>query len=273
VLGGALVRYDRLSPVFESSDKVPLVGDLMVSRWAYEAIMVAQFKNNPYQKEIFDIESEKEEVHYRRSAYLPALENLCEEINAKTADAEEIILKRKILCREIRKSLERFGLNSAEWRFLETGDNIHPEQWLKIHRMLQTLAAHYNSRYKELQKNLDAIFEKAGSSKDGKNQLIALRDKYQNEQIARFLSEDFALQPRFEITTEGVIRKEKPGYQMPEPEHALDFRTHLFSPFKPLAGWQFPTELFNIVMIWLIGALTFLVLRFGLLKKLLRSGV
>jgi ABC-type multidrug transport system ATPase subunit len=270
VLGGALVRYDRLSPVFENSSKVPAVGDLMVSRWAYEAIMVAQFKNNPFQSRIFDIEAEKEEVHYRRSAYLPALESLCQEIVSDKSRNPEIRLKRTILLKEIQKSLARFGMSANAFLFLEKNENPSPEQMASIHEILKGLNRFYNQRFKELQKKLDAVFAEAGTGQDGKNKLTKLREQYQNEQIARYLSEDFALQPRLEITLDGVIRKEKPGYQMPEPEHALDFRTHLYSPFKHLAGWHYPTESFNILIIWLISLTTFLILRFRLLRILFR---
>jgi hypothetical protein len=270
VLGGALVRYDRLSPLFESSSRVPFVGDVMVSRWAYEAIMVAQFKNNPFQSRIFDVETEKEEVHYRRSAYLPALDNLCNEIAADKTGSEEIKIKRGILFREIEKSLARFKMSADAFRFLEKNDKITQAQAGSIHELIQNLNRHYNRRFRELQEKMDSVFEEAGTGQDGKNKLIHLREKYQNEQIARYLAEDFAMQPRLEITTEGVIRKEKPGYHIPEPEHVLDFRTHMYSPFKQFAGWQFPTESFNIVMIWLISLSTFLILRFRLLRKLFR---
>jgi hypothetical protein len=270
VLGGALVRYDRLSPVFESSNKVPLVGDLMVSRWAYEAIMVAQFKNNPFQSRIFDIEAEKEEVHYRRSAYLPALENLCNEISADKSGNEEITLKRSILFHEIQKSVSNFGMKAEKYRFLEKKEPLSPEQAASIHEVLNGMNRYYNGRFKDLQKKLDAVFKDAGTGEDGKNKLIRLREEFQNEQVARYLSEDFAMQPRLEITIEGVIRKEKPGYHMPEPEHSMDFRTHMYAPYKHLAGWRFPTESFNILMVWLISLSTFLVLRFSLLRKLFR---
>lgn len=268
VLGGALVPYDRLSPFFESSSKVPLVGDLMVSRWAYEAIMVAQFKNNPFQSKVFDIEAVKEEVHYRRSAYLPALENLFREISAGSENQDELRMKRSILFRELQKSLARFGMQAESFRFLENDDKISPEKLAPVYEILENLNRFYNRRYRELQRKLDAVYAGAGSDKDGKNKLLKFRDQFQNEQIARYLAGDFALQPRLEIRPEGLIRKEKPGYHIPEPEHWLDFRTHMYSPFKWLAGWRFPTESFNIVMIWLFSLSTGLVLRFGLLRKL-----
>ncbi len=270
VLGGALVRYDRLSPFFESSDKVPMVGDGMVSRWAYEAIMVAQFKNNPYQSRIFDIEAEKEEVHYRRSAYIPALTLLLEEVYKGSPASGEISLKRKILFEELGKELQRFGMTAEGFRFLEGKEAIMPAQEKAIQKILMELTVHYNRRFSELQQKLDKVFADAGVNNAGENKLVEMREKFQNEQIARYLSEDFALQPRLEITPEGIVRKEKPGYKMPETSHLLDFRTHLFSPVKPFFNRLFPTETFNIAIIWLLSLSTFLVLRFRLLRILFR---
>ena len=270
VLGGALVRYDRLSPVFESSDKVPLVGDAMVSRWAYEAIMVAQFKNNPFQSRIFEVEAEKEEAHYRRSAYLPALEQLFTDLQAGRFDENEAAVRRRILFSELKKELGRFGMTAGAFAFLQSGKPAQPSQVQALEKILKDLSRHYNRRYLELQRQLDAIYAEAGKEKDGSSRLAALREKYQNDQVAACLAGDFALLPRLEITPEGIVRKEKPGYRMPETGHFLDFRTHFFAPVKPFAGMLFPTESFNIAIIWMLSLGTFLMLRFRVLRAIFR---
>ena len=272
ILGGALVRYDRLNPFFQGRDKVPLIGDVIVARWAYEAIMVAQFKNNPYQSRIFETEAAKEEAHYRRSAYIPALEQLLSDVTSRgqAQTPEEVAQKRNILLAEIRKELGKFGQKADGFSFLEMNAPVTAGQQQSLRKVFDALLKHYNQIFLKKQAALDGIFAEAGKDSSGRNRLTRMQDEMENQQIARYLAEDFVLQPRLELTKEGIIRKEKPVYRIPEPENALDFRAHHFSPYKPLLGRLIPTESFNIIIIWAFSLTTFLALRFRLLRKLLR---
>jgi hypothetical protein len=45
---------------------VPLLADLMVSRWGFEAIAVEQFKNNQFQKPFFEYEKEISVADFRQ---------------------------------------------------------------------------------------------------------------------------------------------------------------------------------------------------------------
>lgn len=272
ILGGALVRYDRLSPFFQGQDKVPLIGDMIVARWAYEAIMVAQFKNNPYQSRVFETEVAKEEAHYRRSAYIPALEQILADVTeeAKNQPAEGIRQRRKILLAELEKELSKFGQNASGFSFLGTDAPVSGVQQQSIRKVFAALLSHYNRIFLQQQAELDKIFAAAGTDSSGRNRLSIIRDEMENEQIARYLAEDFVLQPRLELTSEGIVRKEKPVYRMPEAGNGLDFRTHHFSPSKPFLGRLFPTEVFNIFIVWIFSLLTFWALRARLLRKLLQ---
>ncbi len=44
LFSGILVQFDKLNPVFSSKSHVPWIGNVMASRWAYEALAVTQFK-------------------------------------------------------------------------------------------------------------------------------------------------------------------------------------------------------------------------------------
>ena len=53
LLGGAMIKFDELHHSISNQKYVPIVGDLMASRWAYEALAVAQFRYNDYEKHFF----------------------------------------------------------------------------------------------------------------------------------------------------------------------------------------------------------------------------
>ncbi|MGD0340546.1 MAG: ATP-binding cassette domain-containing protein, partial [Bacteroidales bacterium] len=48
VLSGAMFPFDKLNRKIGSVDKVPLIAELIPTRWTYEALMVSQFKDNRY---------------------------------------------------------------------------------------------------------------------------------------------------------------------------------------------------------------------------------
>ncbi|HPF94239.1 MAG TPA: ATP-binding cassette domain-containing protein, partial [Tenuifilaceae bacterium] len=56
LLSGTVVQFDNLHPAITRRVYVPAVGDIMVSRWAYEALAVEQFKKNPFNAHFFNHE-------------------------------------------------------------------------------------------------------------------------------------------------------------------------------------------------------------------------
>ena len=46
ILSGLLFTFDKLNEIISTKGKVPIVADMMASRWAYEALVVDQFRNN-----------------------------------------------------------------------------------------------------------------------------------------------------------------------------------------------------------------------------------
>ena len=56
MLSGVIVKFENLNPSIASKKEVPLVGKVMTSYWAFEALMVNQFKSNAYEKYYFDVQ-------------------------------------------------------------------------------------------------------------------------------------------------------------------------------------------------------------------------
>ncbi|HDQ16225.1 MAG TPA: ATP-binding cassette domain-containing protein, partial [Bacteroidetes bacterium] len=54
ILSGVLVPFDKLHPGISKPNSIPIIGELMTARWAYEGLAVKQFKDNPFVKETYD---------------------------------------------------------------------------------------------------------------------------------------------------------------------------------------------------------------------------
>ena len=59
LFSGVMVKFDKLNPSIVVHNSVPVIGEMMVTRWAYEAMAVNQYITNNYQKHFYDFDKEK----------------------------------------------------------------------------------------------------------------------------------------------------------------------------------------------------------------------
>ncbi len=105
LLCGLVVSFSDLTPK-STTGNVPLVGDLIPSRWAYEALAVTSFTDNAYEKEFFEIDREKYENQFYNLGYLYELQSQLETLrdeqkNHKTVDPNHMEVIRTNLPRLI----------------------------------------------------------------------------------------------------------------------------------------------------------------------------
>ena len=74
LLSGAVVEFDKLNETVTSEEYTPLIGDINVSRWAYEALVVTQFTDNKFHKEYFEVEKETSNLRYDILFVIPEIE-------------------------------------------------------------------------------------------------------------------------------------------------------------------------------------------------------
>jgi hypothetical protein len=263
-----------VNPVFGNPGKVPLIGEMMVSRWAYEALMVAQFKNNSYQKVTFESEARKEEYHYKRTYYLKELSEILRELhNLRKGDSlqsENIRIKKDLLFKELSEEGASFNLPSSTWEFVK-GEHPFPEnKYQMVQNQLKKFGHFYSTKYRIEERNLNKQLKIFEDPLTKKNMLANVKIKSENEQVREIVANDMMMQKKFEVSRSGIYRKVKPIYHFPKPTGAFDFRTHFYAPVKLCGGLTIPTEIFNLFVIWMFTLATAIVLRFRLLRKLFR---
>ena len=74
VLSGAMFSFDKLNRSITTIDKVPLVAELMPTKWSYEALMVHQFKANQFEKNFYEDEKQVSISNFKSAYLLPELE-------------------------------------------------------------------------------------------------------------------------------------------------------------------------------------------------------
>ena len=80
LLCGLVVSFSDLTPNSKTGN-VPLIGDLIPSRWSYEALAVTSFTDNDYEKPFFELDKARQENQFYNLGFLYELQSQLETMN------------------------------------------------------------------------------------------------------------------------------------------------------------------------------------------------
>ncbi len=113
ILSGAIVKFDKLNPTISSQTHVPITGDIIASKWAFEALAVTQFKENDYMETFYELDKRISHYNYRIGYLYPKLRAKIDynEKYAKSKDQDKIDKMNhnlELLNKEFAKILKEF---------------------------------------------------------------------------------------------------------------------------------------------------------------------
>lgn len=271
VLGGAMFTFDKLNKDFTSVDKVPFVAELMPSRWAYEGLMVNQFKNNNFKKDRFDLELKQSKADYMQSLYKDELL----EVIAKTKDYLEAPLEGDkvafesdvaLINYEVHRQMILLPVISCDFTSELTPDKYNLSTVEKVDGYVEQLREVYADEFTRAFTAIDKIDN--WFMDNDRERYLSIKDQYFNESVNDIVRKVYE---KNKILRDGnrFVQTVEPIYQIPEPKHVFDFRTHFFAPKKHFLGIYFETLWFNITIIWLFTIILYGVLYYDLLLRLL----
>lgn len=266
ILSGLLFEFDKLNPLLSTKGKVPLVADLMTSRWAYEAMAVHQFKNNEFQRHYYEYERNEAEADFKSAYLADELKKRNQYILDHLSDNRDSVqrlvsLNRQILIDELGNESFQSGLTQADFNNLHSGySNLLGE---RIDAYLNAYKKHYQEVYNQnadLVEKKMAFFEKQGFDiQEDKN-------RYFNQSLSDLVRNISAKERIIEYKGR-LVQLINPIFQAANPDHFLDYRTAFFVPEKTFVGLTFTTLLFNLLVIWAFTAFFYITLYFEWLRK------
>jgi ABC transport system ATP-binding/permease protein len=277
LLSGVVISFDKFNPKVGTPNGIPVLGEMMASRWAFEAYMVTQFKDNPYEKQFYPLDQKRAIADYKRLYYLPALESrLAYVVNHRNEwrNAGEESQTRKamdLLRNEIKNELRYVGEERLpEVEKLQIG-KFDSTAFRKTQQFLVTLKEYYGIRYKNAMTEKEKLMMSLTGSQEDKTKFAELNKRYQNESVIN-LVENSNNSVRIAEWKGELVQKIYPIYfEDHRPAHVLDFRENFYVPAKYFWGKKYDTLYFNITIIWLMTALLYVTLYFESLKKLVHS--
>ena len=263
LLAGVIVKFDRLYYRFASDQVVPLAGDLMTSRWAYEALAVTQFVGNRYQKPLFGLEKLTSNVTYDMQFLVPALiQETDDALKLLRSEADRWMLSGQLAL--IRNALESIqliqpypGLDRLTPERFSESEGEELVGWLKKYQ--NALRTHRDRLTYEMDRLVDSLKQEAG----GLDRYIERKRRYDNDQLATLVLNRSELHKL--IKTKGnLIRKMDPVYMDPVKKNG---RAHFYASSKRIGNLYINTLAFNTLVIWVMNILLALLLKHGALRK------
>jgi hypothetical protein len=270
-----MFSFDKLNRNITRVDKVPLIAEIMPTRWTYEALMVSQFKDNRYstleynaKKETFySIQKKISQADFNNVYRLPeltkVLQNVLLDYKNPKEDHSETLNNLKLIKNETAR-IAAFS-NLPAFRY---NDFLEPDKFTP-----------------ETADSLSAYITRAGMYfTEMSNSALDLKDKFYNlnEERLRRLEKRYYNYKLEEIVTKyyepdkilryknSFIQNTHPVYLDPEKKGFLNFRTHFFAPSKNIFGFRVDTFAFNISIIFAGIIFLYIVLYYDLIAGLVK---
>jgi ABC-type multidrug transport system ATPase subunit len=274
LLSGVIVKFDKLNPSVTSQSEVPFTGEIMTSRWAFEALAVKQFKDNTYNKNLYKFDKGISIATYKKDYWLTELQKKLDnsESNYKNpANKQETIDALKMIKSELTKELSANGNEKipAPGALLNLSlETFNAETANEIRNLLGTLKANYIKLYKRYNDAKDK--EIAALTKDGEAQAAYLKQKdaYENESLTDLVTNRNSFYKILDLNGQ-YIQKTNPIYL--DPTESNFGRAHFFAPRKKFLNRFYDTYWFNICVIWGMSVILAITLYFDALKKLING--
>jgi ABC-type multidrug transport system ATPase subunit len=267
ILSGVIIKFDNINPGISSPNKIPFYGEIMISRWAYEALAVYQFKNNEYQKYFYQYDKEKSIAEYKKDYWLKTLENKITyyQINYKDSSKREKIKSNFSL---LRNELEKESMQNKEIKLTFNLDKLSVEKFdsssmKNLNSNFENLRNYYNNKYNVAIKLKDSRILQMQRDENGKELFKKIKREHSNETLSEFVrnSDEINVVKEYEGH---LFQKIDPIFQESESKF---IKAHFYAPSKAIFGKHFNTIWVNIAVISLISILLYITLYFRILAN------
>jgi ABC transport system ATP-binding/permease protein len=287
VLSGAMFPFDKLNRKIGSVDKVPVVAELIPTRWTYEALMVSQFKDNKYNqfktsqygKTVYEIEKDKSIANYYSDNLIPDLISALEKTDLLYQNALQARVDPGKIPRidNVKNSSNlaliknELGKLSGKFHTLQPFkyiNDLSPEKYnIDLYKNLQNYLKIVGDNFNHI--GIKATQELDNIKLKNKAEIENLYNSCCNEKLQDIVTKVYEKNKILEYKN-SYVQNYDPVYLDPEKRGFLRFRTHYFAPSKYIFGNLIDTFTFNISLVLVSTIFLYLMLYYELLGKAVR---
>ncbi|HAN00761.1 MAG TPA: ABC transporter [Marinilabiliales bacterium] len=264
LFSGTMVKFEKLNISISSYEHVPILGDMMVSRWAYEAMAVKQYKDNAYEKHFYYLEKKKSEASYVASYWIPALNNKISKIQYQS---DEQLREKNIVL--LKKEIEKLNLTALKYVFARTNEiesgKLSQTVIKDLQDHLQLVTRYFQTKQNKAISMIDQQVADLTTSVGGKEALVKLKQENYNDFLADLVMNRNEIN-KIHDTGEGLVQLSDPIYKDPSKRNG---RAHFYSPVKRVGGLEMDTYVFNLIVIWVFSLAMYALLLTDGLRKMI----
>ena len=263
LFSGVLIPFDKLNNLYDNPEYVPVIGELMPSKWAFEAVAVQQFKGNRFTREFFDLD----QISANRAYQADLVNVLKSKLNgiwfhstggivpeSKKADLE--LLSNELAALSKTGIVASFGPPEGFTSSGFTGE---------VYQMATDSLDRARQIFMGFKKDADRLRDVRATSLvrqwGGEEAFKQMEKSYTNKRLASMLVNNTQFVTEWK---NHLVRKTAPVYQIPRSRVG---RAQLFAPVKRLGPFYLDTYWFNLVAIWLSAIIFYITLVNDLLRR------
>ena len=268
LLSGTIVQFDNLHPALTRKVYVPIVGDLMPSRWAYEAIAVEQFQDNQFEKYFFDQEQIISQSYFRTAYLIPRLQYKLKEcarfIDENRRDDQKFISNLAVVRNELGALEKASNLPPYEYQEKINPKDFNDQIYEESNGYLLFLKQKFNEFGNIAGQKKDSIYNALVDSL-GEENVFKLKQHNYNKTLADWVLNTNEVTKYLETDTR-IIQKHEPIFMLPD--HPWG-RAQFYAPMKFFNGHYVKTLWFNLAVLWLFSLVLFITLQADVLRKVI----
>ena len=275
LLSGVVISFDKFNPRVSKPIGVPLAGEVMASRWAFEAFMVTQYRDNKFEKKFYELDKTIANAEYRRVYMIPALESrLAYCVNNRSQwrneKNERMVSTLSLIQKEIGHELESIGQDKFPNLDKLAIGKFDSTVYKETSKFLSTLKRYYGNKIAKASDEKDGRIAQLTSTPQKQASYEMERLSYTNDAVTDAVLNVSAIERIMEYNGR-LVQRIYPVYNDEHnPEYFFDFSANLYQPTKHFAGVQWNTLYFNIVVIWLMTLVLYVTLYFDVLKRVVK---
>ncbi|TAG05702.1 MAG: ATP-binding cassette domain-containing protein [Cytophagia bacterium] len=274
ILSGIIFRYEKMNHAISEKGKVPLLADIMVSRWAFEAISVDHFMHNKFQKDFQELDAEISRDQFKVKFWVPELKNRVSRSvdNREKSDKNDSI--KKVLKKDLDLIRNEIKVEKAYLNLLKdvdldkkmTVESFDTPTADNLNVYLDSLSNKYQNRINESDKDKEKMPDLIRKGRNKNYNLNKQKDTYFNDGLSGFVRnaevKDMIIEHKGKL-----LQQVDPIFLEPKiSSNPIDYRTHFMAPKKHFFGKLFDTYWFNMSIVWAFTFILYLTLYFDAIK-------
>lgn len=270
LFSGVIVKFENLNPTITSQKNVPIIGEIMASRWAFEALAVNQFKKNEYEELFYEYDQAMSQANFKKNFWIPALKAKIGKLESylkepENYDQEEIEMDLELIQNEVSEENEAQGEMTFDQVGQFTLEGLNTELLQDFDGWLRTINKRYVRQYNASSDAKDQVIRNQQKDSISREAFTNLRNEYENESLSDLVTNKNEFNQITEYKDE-LIQRADPVFLVPDA-----FRAHFYAPVKKFFGTYMDTLWTNIIVLWCMSVLLAITLYFDFFKWILDS--